>query len=558
MPEWIISSCILAAAVIAIRYICLGRLSPAVQYALWGLVLVRLLIPFSIGESSISIANALYSDSNYSESENPPPRDYDDVEAPQAEALPAEVSDTTPDRTPLLMSLWLMGAAAAALWFAVINITMYVKLLRSRTLLEYVRVEEGLPVYLAEDITSPCVFGIFRPAIYVTKAVAEDEKAFSYALSHELAHYRHLDHIWALLRCAALVLHWYNPLVWWAAVLSRRDAELFADDTVLKRLGDDSRVDYGRTLLGIASKNARPYDMLRCATTMSAGGKGMKERIVMIAEGRKRAVLLTAVIILVAVFAAGCAFTGAEHEKIDMDRGVFVTVNAGDVYGIDWYGENSGGGVVNADGSSIVPGERLKMDIDGLDAGMQRFTLSAIDKNEHMIARGQFNIMFTDDTRCEIELTEDLKFVLKEVEPPAPRQGEAEAAEETRDDRAAAKDMVARLVAGESVDSSELLSCAASLENSDWGEFEGKYSDTEWWGPLMRALDSASIGDDQRLRDEYMIRVFLSSDGAYSEGIGVLLAKQEDTDPDAFSAALSGFDSAQQRSILNALSITRE
>ena len=44
-----------------------------------------------------------------------------------------------------------------------------------------------------------------------------------HVLAHELTHYAHKDHIWSLLRCLALALHWYNPLVWLAAALSKRD-----------------------------------------------------------------------------------------------------------------------------------------------------------------------------------------------------------------------------------------------------------------------------------------------------------------------------------------------
>ena len=55
MLEWIISSAVLLAAVIAVRYALRGRLRPGVQYAMWAIVLVRLLVPVSFGLSLIHI-----------------------------------------------------------------------------------------------------------------------------------------------------------------------------------------------------------------------------------------------------------------------------------------------------------------------------------------------------------------------------------------------------------------------------------------------------------------------------------------------------------------------
>ncbi|MBQ3405046.1 MAG: hypothetical protein IJG63_06490 [Oscillospiraceae bacterium] len=555
MLEWIVSSSLLIAVVMAIRYICLGRISPAMQYALWGLVLIRLLLPFTVGESAISIENALRTGGGYAVSEPAAPTGFAYDAQPSEELPPTGGTAVAEDITPLLPYLWLTGTAALTLWFAAVNFSMYLRLRRDRVLFD---TAGRLPVYIAENIDSPCIFGILRPAVYVTPVVAEDERTYFHAISHELAHYRHFDHIWALLRCAVLAMHWYNPLVWWAAIVSRRDAELFADDAVLRRIGDENRADYGRTLLSIASGSLHRSSILRCGTGMSIGGKSMKERIVMIAGQRKRAFVLAMAVLLTVLITAGCAFTGAPKERLDMDRGVFVTINAEDVYGLGMNMENSGGGVSHADGSSFKPGERIKLDNDDMGAGMQRFELTAYDQNEQIITRGKFNVMFTEDTRCEIELNENLKFELKVIDPPVPEQGEAEAAEEFRDDKATAFDLISKLVDGEPVDGTLLLCCVSALDPSDWAALEQRYADTDWWSPVWSTLNSASIGTDQRLRDEHMMRIFLSSDGAYSEGVAELIARQADADPAAFSAALSGLESPQREQIEKTLSITAE
>ena len=58
MMEWILSACVLTAAVIGLRYALGGRIDPRLQYALWALVLVRLLIPVNFGWAPFSVGNA--------------------------------------------------------------------------------------------------------------------------------------------------------------------------------------------------------------------------------------------------------------------------------------------------------------------------------------------------------------------------------------------------------------------------------------------------------------------------------------------------------------------
>ena len=106
-------------------------------------------------------------------------------------------------------------------------------------------------------------------------------------LAHELTHYAHRDHLWAPLRCLALALHWYNPLVWLAVLLSKRDGELACDEGAVRRLGEDQRIPYGRTLVGmVAQRSLRPADLLSCSTAMTGGKKTIQQRIEMCIRDR--------------------------------------------------------------------------------------------------------------------------------------------------------------------------------------------------------------------------------------------------------------------------------
>ena len=168
-----------------------------------------------------------------------------------------------------------------------------------------------MPVYVAADIPSPCLFGLFNPAIYLTERAAEDAAQARQIIAHELTHFRHGDMIWALLRSVCLVVWWFDPFVWLAAALSRRDGELACDEGTIKALGEDARFDYGRTLVGMAKVGASPSDLLRGATTMTAGKKSLKERVSRIANAPKMSVTLAVIVLVIAALAVGCTFSGA-------------------------------------------------------------------------------------------------------------------------------------------------------------------------------------------------------------------------------------------------------
>ncbi|MEM5767232.1 MAG: M56 family metallopeptidase, partial [Bacillota bacterium] len=57
MISWVLPSSILIVVLIGLRRLLKGKISLRLQYALWGLVLLRLLVPFSFGGSRLSVMN---------------------------------------------------------------------------------------------------------------------------------------------------------------------------------------------------------------------------------------------------------------------------------------------------------------------------------------------------------------------------------------------------------------------------------------------------------------------------------------------------------------------
>jgi beta-lactamase regulating signal transducer with metallopeptidase domain len=173
--------------------------------------------------------------------------------------------------------------------------------------------EHRLPVYVTNAVDTPCLFGLFRPTIYVTPEAAENATILRHTVEHETTHLRHGDNFWPILRGICLALHWYNPLVWWAAFLSRRDAELACDEATIRRIGEDERAEYGRTLIGMTCQ--KHTALLITATTMTGSKNSIKERITLIAKKPKTAIYTLVAVVFVAAVAAGCTFTGAKKEQ---------------------------------------------------------------------------------------------------------------------------------------------------------------------------------------------------------------------------------------------------
>ncbi len=335
MIDWIITSSVLILAVMAIRYALKGKISLRLQYALWALVLLRLLIPMNLGHSHVSVMN-LFSLNNRNSmnitgllghesiipvqssditgcADNVPGFEFSDIPADTNAVMDTYGTANNPGM--IAKTVWFVGIAIIGLYFLISNIRFAVKLRRARRKIDI----GGYPVsiYETDIILTPCMFGLFRPAIYITQEVLGNEMMLRHVLEHEMTHRRHKDHIWSLFRCICLALHWYNPLVWMAAFYSMKDAELSCDETTIRIIGEDERIEYGRTIIDLTCTKSGMDKLLMTATTMTGSKKSIEDRITLIARKPKTALYISIIVFLVAVIAVGCTFTGAEMNEIE-------------------------------------------------------------------------------------------------------------------------------------------------------------------------------------------------------------------------------------------------
>ena len=210
---------------------------------------------------------------------------------------------------------WYAGIALMSCTLLGANFRFALTLRKKRRLIPRDKLPETcrVPVYLVEDLASPCLFGLFRPAVYINPQALVPGR-LDHILAHEQTHLRHGDHLWALLRALCLAVYWFDPLVWWAAILSRRDSELACDHSAIRCLGEDQRLNYGKTLVDMIAPGRSMSGLLRTATTMTDKKRTMKERILLIAKKPQMAIATLVLVLLGAAAAVLLTFGGSQPE----------------------------------------------------------------------------------------------------------------------------------------------------------------------------------------------------------------------------------------------------
>ena len=345
MTEILITSSVLILALLVLRRVFREKISRRAQYALWLLVLARLLIPVSLPTAGFGVLSAaepaVEAASSRLESRAVYVLPLDRAPAAEvpaaSQAQPGQVVETgdsfgypvlssdgeTVTRyarqltaSELLRYLWYGGMALTGLWFLAGNLRFRWKLRRRRR--PYPVEGCPVPVYLAEGwLASPCLVGLLRPAIYLTPAAAAAEERQRHVIAHELTHRRHLDPLWSLLRSVCLVVYWFDPLVWAAALASRTDGELACDEAVLAGLDQEERLAYGRSLLALVPVRRTGGDPFLTATTMATGKRQLKDRIGRIAQARRTTALALTLALVLAAVTCAATFTapaGAEDD----------------------------------------------------------------------------------------------------------------------------------------------------------------------------------------------------------------------------------------------------
>ena len=332
MIPFLISATVLIAAVILLRQLFKNRISRRLQYALWLIVAIRLVLPVQLGTSPVSIDRSVpvkqvesavtdtlrepVSGPSYTVIYTQVAEEYvsagQNIQMPEIQTqVHAETTQRikAPTFGEIANRVWLVGAVLMGAWFLFVNLRFRHTLRKYSS--EITVAECPIPVKVCGKLQSPCLSGFFRPTVYLTENCADDPQRLRHILAHELTHLRHGDLLWSAVRSILLCIYWFHPLVWVAAILSKRDCELACDEGALMRLGEDQRIAYGKTLLDTVARTPSPHHLLETATSMNETKKQLKERVNFIVKKPKFYLILTVCVLLIAAVAAACTFTGA-------------------------------------------------------------------------------------------------------------------------------------------------------------------------------------------------------------------------------------------------------
>ncbi len=312
-----ITGAYIAAAIIILR-LALKKLPKRYSYALWIILGIRLLCPFSFS-SEASLFNLIKPETTENRMEYIP-SDIEYSPVPQvtvsippvnsavnealSESLSPEIgASANPIQIVLFVCsvVWLAGAAAMLLYTVVSYLRVNKKVSNARLLQDN--------IFVSGEIDSPFVYGIFRPRIYLPESIPADET--EYILAHERVHIKRGDHIVKLIAMAALCLHWFNPLVWVSYLLMTRDMELSCDERAVASFDRDVRKDYAEALLNMSMRQNK----ISLGGILAFGESNIKTRIKNVLSAKKPKVIATAAAVLIAIIAAVCLLTNAKTDN---------------------------------------------------------------------------------------------------------------------------------------------------------------------------------------------------------------------------------------------------
>ena len=297
-----ISASWLVLAVLALRLV-LRRAPKWVNVLLWGMVALRLMLPFSV-ESALSLIPSAETVSPAVVQFDPAPTITSGVSVIDNAVNPALsehfAAAPTASVNPLYVWteiagwVWLIGLGAMLLYALV----SYLRLRR--------RVSVSLPIqdhiYLCDAISSPFILGVVKPRIYLPSGL--DEVQRQNVLAHEQAHLARRDHWWKPLGFALLAVYWFNPVLWLAYTLLCRDIELACDERVIRTMDESAVKTYSTVLLACSMPRKA---VITCP--LAFGEVGVKERVRNALHYKKPAFWVVAASVAVCVVVAVCFLT---------------------------------------------------------------------------------------------------------------------------------------------------------------------------------------------------------------------------------------------------------
>lgn len=300
--------CLFIGIIITFKRLLRNHLSARMQYNLWFILLVILVIPF-LPIRSLPVTSFLSW--------------FNFQWGTQAENTTTDMSCTTPtasdsafskmddfavsvsNQTPAYVNIFLLVIWGIGIFLMILLICRSLKRLRTieqsalplqnkqvKVIFQNCIAESGIkkeiPVYSTAFLKSPVTVGFIKPHIYIPIHLISDlhQADMRFMILHELQHYRYKDALIGHIMNLIGILYWFNPLIWYSLKEMRCDREIACDCSVLQLLNETDYEAYGNTLINFAEKiSLSPFPFV---TGISGSMKQMKKRILSIANFKKQ------------------------------------------------------------------------------------------------------------------------------------------------------------------------------------------------------------------------------------------------------------------------------
>ena len=302
----------LVLAVILARFL-LKKAPKAIHCALWALVAIRLLCPFTI-ESEFSLIPSAqtvspeYLTQNAALSSDPVVLDVvENPLYPEEVDLPLDAKSSRVSWADMNWHgfIWPAGMALMGLYVLI----SYLRLRKKVS----VSIPIARDIRICDYIDSPFILGILRPRIYLPSNM--EQETLDHVLAHEYAHLARKDHWWKPLGFFLLTVHWFNPLMWVAYILLCRDIEMACDERVIRDLDAAGKRAYSSALLECSV--SRP---MIAACPLAFGEVGVKERVKSVLNYRKPAFWVILIALVLCAVVAVCFLTDPLSPSLDAIR----------------------------------------------------------------------------------------------------------------------------------------------------------------------------------------------------------------------------------------------
>ena len=329
---------ILILAIIVIRALAINMLSKKTFNALWGISVVRLMIPFSI-PSVFSVYSLI--DSHAPGNGLQAIRVLPIGASGQEASMPGSITNAA-NAVSTWTIVWAAGVLVCAVFFSLAYWKCWKEFQTSLPVgndftenwLSVHQQRRRISIRQSGRFSAPLTYGVLHPVILMPISTKwENTDSLEYVLAHEYVHIRRFDSIRKLVLIVVLCVHWFNPLVWVMYILANRDIELSCDEAVVRFFGENTKAAYARALISMEETRSGLTPL--CS---SFSKNAIEERITAIMKIKKTTVfsLILAGFIVAGIATAFATSANAQQaESVGQDSGTEIVTKPDSIPQVD-------------------------------------------------------------------------------------------------------------------------------------------------------------------------------------------------------------------------------